>query len=168
MMENGRDKSYDLAIAMDCPNQNHHEMLECLRKVSVRNLALFAAHYQPFLYNPFTPFGVTVEKNHNEAFLNEHPLKSLKQGNVKKLNWILTQVQDEGLYPASEFYDDNNLKNINDQWMSLAPFLFDYNSTTNDQDFKDDVSRKIRKEYLQDEEINKKTYPKLLQVEKLY
>jgi carboxylesterase type B len=163
-MEKGKEKTYELAEAMNCSNENHHKILECLRKIPARNLALFASHYQPFLYNPFSPFGVSVEKDHDGAFLIEQPLKSLKKGNIRKVNWILTQVQDEGLYPASEFYDDNNLKTINDQWMSLAPFLFDYNSTTDDQDFKNSLSKKIRKNYLQNKVISKETFPELLQV----
>lgn len=163
-MEKGREKSHDLATAMGCPHSNHHKMLDCLRKIPARNLALFASHYQPFLYNPFSPFGVTVEINHEDAFLIEHPLKALEQGHIRKQNWLLTQTQDEGLYPASEFYNDNNLKTINDQWMSLAPFLFDYNSTTDDQDFKDSVSKEIRENYLQNKIINKETYQDLLQV----
>lgn len=48
--------------------------------------------------------------------------------------------------------------------IQLAPFLFDYNSTTDDESFKEEISKKIRTKYLNSEEINKSTYPQLLQV----
>lgn len=116
MMEKGKEKSHELADYVNCPKHDHKMMIECLRLKSAEELVMFAKHYQPFLYNPFSPFGVSVEVQHNGAFLTEHPMKALENGNIRKLPWILTQTQDEGLYPAVEFYDETILKTFNDDW----------------------------------------------------
>lgn len=163
-MEKARQKSHQLADYLNCPKHDHAKLLECLRQQPTEKLVMFAKKYQPFLYNPFSPFGVTVEVEHDGAFLTEHPMKALKNGHVRKLPWILAQTQDEGLYPAVEFFNDTILRKINDDWMDLAPFLLDYDSTTDDESFKAKLSKKIRKEYLGDAKINKSTFAKLLQV----
>lgn len=164
MMEKGKEKAHDLAASVNCPYKNHKKMLECLRNVTAMDLVLFASHYQPFLYNPFSPFGVSVEVEHDGAFLIQHPKKSLENGNIRKLHWLMSQTQDEGLYPCSEFHNAKDLKTINDQWTFLAPFLFDYNSTTDNEDFKQRISKEIRENYLQNRTINIESYSQLLQV----
>lgn len=165
MMEKAKQKSYELADRVKCPKHNYTSLLDCLREKSPDELVIFAKHYQPFLYNPFSPFGVSVETPHDGAFLTQHPFDALKAGNVRQLPWIVTQTQDEGLYPAVEFFDDKILRSINDDWMKLAPFLFDYDSTTDNESMKKKISKKIRQEYLGKAKINKSSYSKLLQVQ---
>lgn len=166
MMENAREKAHALGNYTNCSQEDHHNMLNCLREKPAEELVMFAKNYQPFLYNPFSPFGVVVEPNIESAFLIDHPLKILKEGSFKKLPWLLSQTQDEGLYPAAEFYDDEILRTINEKWNQFAPFIFDFNETTTSEDKKQFLSNKIRQFYLGDETVSKSSFHSLLQVNK--
>ncbi|CRL06415.1 CLUMA_CG019612, isoform A [Clunio marinus] len=161
MMENGKEKAHQVAKILNCPFDNHQKMLECLRKKPAKDLVIVAKEFQPFLYNPFSPFGVTVEKQSREAFLIEHPETLLKKGSFKKIPWILSQTQDEGLYPAAEFYNDHYLKEINDNWNELAPFILDFNGTICENDTKLQISEEIRQFYMKDQVIEKDSYDSL-------
>lgn len=57
--------------------------------------------FQPWRYNPFTPFGPTIEPVAPNAFLSEEPVKLLAKGLVKNLPWLVGLAKDEGLYPAA-------------------------------------------------------------------
>lgn len=164
MMENAREKAHQLASFTKCSQDDHTELLKCLREKPAEELVMFAKNYQPFLYNPFSPFGVVVEPNIESAFLTDHPLNILTEGSFKKLPWLLSQTQDEGLYPAAEFYSDEILETINDNWDQYAPFLFDFNETTTDEVKKLELSTKIHQFYLGDQTISKISFHSLLQV----
>jgi carboxylesterase type B len=163
MMENGKQKAHQVADYMNC-SSDHASLLACLREKPAENLVMLAKKFQPFMYNPFSPFGVSVEPESDSAFLTDSPLNLLKQGKFKNLPWLLSQTQDEGLYPASEFYDDAILKQINDEWNELAPFILDFNGTTADDAEKLKISKEIRKFYLGNREISKDNFKPFLQV----
>lgn len=164
MMENAKEKAHALANSVNCPKDDHNEMLKCLRGKPAEQLVMFAKKYQPFLYNPFSPFGVVVETASETAFITDHPLSILKNGQFKKLPWFLSQTLDEGLYPAAEFYDDEILAMIDNNWDEFAPFIFDFNETTKDGALKLEFSRKIHQFYLNNQTISKSTFQPLLQV----
>lgn len=168
MMENAREKAHDLAAFTNCPKDDHKELLNCLRGKPTKEIVMFAKQYQPFLYNPFSPFGIVVEAKTDGAFLTDHPLNILKGDNAKKLPWLVSQTEDEGLYPANEFYDDEILKTINDNWNDLAPFIFDFNETTTNEAKKLEFSGKMRQFYLNDQTISKSTFKSFLQVCKIF
>ena len=155
MMENAKDKSHQVAIFARCPQKDHEKMLKCLREKPTEELVMYAGKFQPFLYNPFSPFGVVVEPESETAFLTEDPLKILEDGNFKKLPWLLSQTQDEGLYPSAEFYDEEVLKSIDKKWNQLAPFILDFNGTTSNANRKAQVALKIRHHYLGYSKITK-------------
>jgi carboxylesterase type B len=157
MQENARQKAEELGIHMGCP-EDHKDLLECLRKESVSDLVMFAMTYQQFLYNPFSPFAVVVEPESDSAFITDHPLNLLKEGKFKKLPWILSQTQDEGLYPAAEFYNEKHLKTIDEKWNDYAPFILDFNETTTNDKKKIEVSQKIREYYLDETEISRESF----------
>jgi carboxylesterase type B len=158
-MENAKKKAESLAAAVDCPFEDRKKFLSCLRTKPAEDLAMFPKIYQPFLYNPFSPFGVVVEPQSESAFISEHPEILLEQGKFKKLPWLLSQTQDECLYPAAEFYgDEKHLKTINKKWEELAPFILDYNETSKNFKTKDEVARKIREYYLDEAEISRESF----------
>lgn len=57
--------------------------------------------FQPWLYNPFSPFGAVVDTWALNPLLSEHPYKLLKHKRVHDLPWIASYTSAEGLYPAS-------------------------------------------------------------------
>jgi carboxylesterase type B len=158
MTEHAESKAKSLAVSVNCPDKDHKKLLNCLRTKTAKELATFAKTCQPFLFNPYSPFAVVVEPKSETAFLTDHPKNLLEKGNFKNLPWMLSQTQNEGLYPASEFYNDEYLKTINEKWVELAPFLLDFNGTSTNENRKSQMSRKIRKFYLGNSPISKDTF----------
>lgn len=157
MMENAKEKAHRVSALVDCPKESK-AALKCLRGKTAEELVVQAKHFQPFMYNPFSPFGVTVEPKSDSAFLTEDPIKLLLKGKFKKLPWLLSQTQDEGLYPTAEFYDDEILKHFDQHWEDVAPFLLDFNGTTTSASRKLQASKTIRKNYLGSQSISKKNF----------
>ncbi|KAJ8961979.1 hypothetical protein NQ314_005760 [Rhamnusium bicolor] len=57
--------------------------------------------FKPWLYNPFSPFGVVVDVWATDPLLPEHPYKLLKNKKVQDLPWLSSYTSGEGLYPGS-------------------------------------------------------------------
>jgi hypothetical protein len=55
------------------------------------------------MYNPFSPFGPTVETAGSTPFLTKHPVDLLLEGKVHDLPWITSATTEDGLYPAAGF-----------------------------------------------------------------
>jgi carboxylesterase type B len=155
MQEDAEKKAHDTAARFGCNKTSAATwIVDCLRKVPVRDLVMFASHYQRILYNPFSPFGVVVEPFSPTAFLLAEPKVLLERGWYKNLSWILSETKDEGLYPAAEFVDRTVLKSVDTKWIDYAPYLLDYAGSQ--LDFYQQVtwSIKIRKEYFKDKAID--------------
>ncbi|CAO1323800.1 unnamed protein product [Diamesa hyperborea] len=158
MCENSREKAYKVSSLVDCPSSSHEEMVKCLKEKPASELVKQAVHFQPFLYNPFSPFAVVVEKPSPTAFLTDYPENILKNKKTKNLPWLATICQDEGLYPAAELYNDAYLKALDTNWDELSKALLDFNGTTTDEAEKVEISQKIRKYYFEDKAITKESY----------
>ncbi|KAG5677930.1 hypothetical protein PVAND_007644 [Polypedilum vanderplanki] len=159
LVENSKEKAYKVAEYAECPFDDHKEMVKCLKKKPASSLVMLAKKFQPFLYNPFSPFGVVVEKPHKNAFLTDLPQKLLKNGNFNKRPWIVSMTKDEGNYPAAEFY--GNLKTMNEidtNWEKLAPSILDFDELTTDSEKKSEVSRIIREFYMHKMPISRENY----------
>lgn len=157
LVQNAREKAHRVAHLVNC-SQDSTLLLDCLRQVPPDELVVTAKHFQPFLYNPFTPFGPIVEPDSAEAFLSEHPLVLLREGRVRNSPWFSSNVQDEGLYPAAEFYSDGYLPVINDNWSKYAPFILVFNDTTSDESKKEQVSLEIRRHYMGIQPITERNF----------
>lgn len=159
LMENAREKAHLVANYSECPFDDHQKMLNCLKEKPVKELTLIAKKFQPFLFNLFSPFGVVIESNTDNAFITEDPKQILKSGNFKKSPWLFSQVKDEGSYPTAEFYrDEKILQLINEKWEDFAPYILDYYGLSNNNETKKDVATIIRKFYLKDEKISRENY----------
>lgn len=71
------------------------------KKKRLQQLKFFA---QPWLYNPYTPFGPVVEKKSPAPFIDRSPIEIITSGDVNDVPWITTVVSEEGLYPAAGDY----------------------------------------------------------------
>lgn len=58
-------------------------------------------YFKGWLYNPFSPFGVVIDKISRNAILPEHPLELIKKNRFENLPLIFSCVESEGLYPAA-------------------------------------------------------------------
>ncbi|KAK7575720.1 hypothetical protein V9T40_012006 [Parthenolecanium corni] len=155
---NNTDRSLHLAALVGCPNNGTGEMVRCLRRRPARHILGAAVYFQPWRYSPITSFGPVVEPANPNAFLSEEPLQLLAEGRFKKLPWLISLNKDEGLYPASDFIDnDDALQELDKGWNDIAPHLFFYNYTVNGDDEKTNISKAIRKFYLGDQPISKTT-----------
>lgn len=165
MMEYAREKAEIIArYFTQCP-EDPKEMLPCLRTKPAKDLVMIAKNFQTFLSNPPAPFGVVVEPPSETAFLTDHPLNILKSGNFKKLPWMLSQSQDEGLYTISkEFFDDEHLKTLDTKWKEHASLMLNYDGFRVDRSVKLSVAEKIREHYLGSASISKENFKDLIEV----
>jgi hypothetical protein len=155
MQERAFEKSKALVISLGCRKTEDEDWaILCLRSTPVRNLVMFASHFQGYLYNPFSPFGVVVEKPSPTAYLTESPKTLTQQGKLKNLAWILSQTKDEGLYPCAEFVDKNILEVIDRKWYDYAPYLLDFASEKPDFATQLTWAKKIKYEYFKDNKID--------------
>ncbi|KAJ8933689.1 hypothetical protein NQ318_008407 [Aromia moschata] len=92
-------------------------MMNCLKRRPGRQIVNTVKYFQPWLYNPFSPFGVVVDKWSNDPLLPMHPYKILKKKLVLDVPWIVSHVNSEGLYPAA---GKTMLKTIGDNSRSDA------------------------------------------------
>ncbi|RZC40529.1 COesterase and/or Abhydrolase 3 domain containing protein [Asbolus verrucosus] len=159
LMENPLEKSQKLAATLGCPTEEVMGMVECLKRRPGRQIVNSVKEFQPWLYNPFSPFGVVVDSWASDPVLPEHPLKLIENKQVADLPWITTETNFEGLYPASDFLIDEqrSLKDIDTRWNELMPFILDYNYTV-DVKLHDEVSQKIRKHYLGEKKVDRKSF----------
>ena len=158
-MENARSKAHQVAEFMNCTHDEHQKMLECLKQKPAENLVTSLKNFQPFLYNPFSPFGLVVEPAHESAFISEHPRIILESGKFNNRPWLLTQAKDEGLYPAAEFYSNEEfLDNIDTKFDEIAPHILHFNDETDDKQKLLKASSLIRKFYMGDKKVNRENF----------
>ena len=158
-MENARSKAHQVAEFMDCTHDDHQKMLECLKQKPAENLVTSLKNFQPFLYNPLSPFGLVVEPAHESAFIPENPRTLLEKGKFNSRPWLLSQTKDEGLYPAAEFYSKEEfLDEIDTKFDDLAPHILQFNDETNDKQTLLKASCRIRNHYMGHKKINRENF----------
>ncbi|KAF5272311.1 hypothetical protein FQR65_LT04969 [Abscondita terminalis] len=164
IVEESRKKSQMLAAHLDCPTESLIDMKKCLKEKSAYDIVSAVNVFQPFLYNPISPFGIVIDKWSSKPFLNEHPYALLQKGKIMDIPWIFSNVESEGLYPGSEFISDTKyLAQINDQWNQLVPFILDFNYTVALR-HQPEMLEKIRNFYFADKEVSEKTFSILIQM----
>ncbi|CAH1134589.1 unnamed protein product [Ceutorhynchus assimilis] len=163
LVENIGEKTAKIANLVGCPAGNSKETKECLKSKPAKQIVESVKEFQPFLYNPFSPLGVVVDGQWaKNPLLSDHPYNLLKQGKVLDLPWIISYTSAEGLYPAAEFWsEDQHLIDIDTKWNDIMPFVLHYNDSV-DPELRDQVSQEIRKEYLGEKPVNRETYSALV------
>ncbi|XP_026687867.1 venom carboxylesterase-6-like [Diaphorina citri] len=154
-----RKKTEDLATLLGCPVYTSKEIIDCLRHRPAKKIVeLVKTYFMPWHFNPYTPFGPTVEVAGVAPFLDQDPHEAMEQGNVKDLPWIASVTSEEGLYPVSNFVANSSLlEELENNWEFIAPYLLDYNLTV-DSRVKNQVSNKIKQHYLQGKPISPETF----------
>ena len=152
------EKADKLGALLGCPTKSTSRMINCLRQRPARLIAQAVGDFMYWLYNPFTPFGPVVEKQVvPRPFIRRSPIEVISRGEALDVPWISGVVSEEGLYPAAEFVaNDTLLKELNDNWEDIAPYLLAFNDTIPLSEHAI-VSETIRKYYLGNKEITRET-----------
>ncbi|XP_058055240.1 venom carboxylesterase-6-like [Anopheles bellator] len=162
MMERAPEKARSIASGVGCAFNESQTMLECLRNRAAEDIVRQVATLQDFLYNPFSPLGVVVEKRgprNPEPFLSEHPLALTRKGKFSRVPLLLSVTEAEGLYPAAEFASNASyLQQIDKRWNELLPSILDYKYAVTDQQWRDALSTGIRVHYLGSEDLHEQNY----------
>jgi carboxylesterase type B len=169
MQEKAKEKTLEIAKRFDCrvtPKKDW--MLTCLQSIDVEALVMYSSHFQRFLYNPFSPFGVVVEQPDPTAYMYNKPrdIMKVKRPSYQDKPWILSLTEDEGLYPAAEFIDKNILADIDRNWMVYSPYLLDLVSLLPDPEVQASLARAVRREYFNNNPIDMSTIFDLIRVKR--
>lgn len=166
MQHNTEEKFQTVARIVGCSNPDRAKIVDCLKKKPAKDIVHTVKDLQPFLYNPYDPFGVVPEptKQNGIPFISDYPSNYMEQGKLQQKPWLITQTKDEGLYPVAEFLrKPEYLPFINQNWNLVGPNLLHYNRTL-PMDKINDVSDMIRKHYIGNDPIDEKTYKRFCDV----
>uniref|UniRef100_A0A182SAF5 Carboxylic ester hydrolase n=1 Tax=Anopheles maculatus TaxID=74869 RepID=A0A182SAF5_9DIPT len=169
MVERAAEKAKIIASGAGCtPDRGSKELLECLRQVPAEKIVRQLPKLQDFLYNPYSPLGVVVERRgkHNPTpFLAEHPRDMTRDGKIAKVPLLLSVTDAEGLYPAAEFFSNMSyLQHINDHWNEVLPSILDYKYAVQAGQLRDILSQVIRAHYLGHQELNERVFPQFVRL----
>ncbi|KAF2887584.1 hypothetical protein ILUMI_18589, partial [Ignelater luminosus] len=109
------------------------------------------SYYSPIIEGfPLSPFSPVVEKESAGAFITDHPYKLLKSGNIMDVPWLSGVTTEEGtlVLQLLKF----QYKNLNERWNIVLSDVLNYEHTIAESD-KIDVANKIKKFYLNDNEV---------------
>ncbi|KOC63848.1 Venom carboxylesterase-6 [Habropoda laboriosa] len=155
-------KAKKLASLMGCSSDTSENMIACLKARPPRVISQAVGNFMHWLYNPATPFGPVVEKQGSNPFINRPPIEIISSGDVLDVPWITGIVSEEGLYPSAEYVaNDNLLKELNDNWDDLAPYILNFNDSIPLKEHKQ-VAEKIREFYFGREKIDSDTVMTLI------
>ncbi|XP_025830548.1 venom carboxylesterase-6-like, partial [Agrilus planipennis] len=164
LVENSLEKAKLAAHYLGCPSGSSVEILECLRQRPGLQIVETTRKFFSWLYNPFSPFGVVVDKWSKNPILPDHPIKILESGKVKNLPWIFSMTESEGLYPAAEFVSNSRfLQEIQEQWDTLLPHILDFNHTLCSEKL-NPVAQEIRDYYFKDKPISENSFSTLVKL----
>ncbi|XP_045467363.1 venom carboxylesterase-6-like [Harmonia axyridis] len=163
LMENPLERAMELGTLVGCEAESTQSLVDCLRKRPAKQIVGAVGEFQPWKYNPFSPFGVVVDEWSADPVLPKHPLQILEERDVSDTPWIISHTSGEGLYPGAEFYPEENLKYIDEHWEDILPHILHFNSTVEKSNQKY-VNDRIREEYLGSQPITQKNFNKLIDI----
>ncbi|CAL7947467.1 unnamed protein product [Xylocopa violacea] len=147
------EKSKRLAELVECPTSNVTAMVSCLKTRPARRLYEVLGQFLVWMDNPAVLFGPVIEKHGPNPFISRSPLEIISNGEAYDVPWITGVTSEEGLLPTASFILKHDLlKELNDNWVDLAPHLLGYNDTIPVSQHRN-VGEKIRKHYLGTSEI---------------
>ncbi|ETN60432.1 carboxylesterase, beta esterase [Anopheles darlingi] len=151
LAEESAAKTKRIASALDCQTNNGQALVDCLRKRPAEDIVRQVPILLDYLYNPFSPLGVVIEKQsklNRKPFLPDHPSVLSKKGKLTKVPLVLSVTQAEGLYPGAEFISNPAyLEDINEHWNELLPSILDYKSAVRDPQQRYELAVTISERY---------------------
>ncbi|XP_069694913.1 venom carboxylesterase-6-like [Periplaneta americana] len=164
LMEGGRTKAQILGAALGCATANTQQLTDCLRDRPARQIVQQVQHFLVWRYNPFAPFGPTVEAAGPNSFLSKSPLDAILQGDVQDLPWMTSATTEEGLYPVADWITNPaTTKVLEDKYAEFFPHILDYNYTV-PQNKKSEVLQQIIQHYFHGKPPSSETKKEMIQV----
>ncbi|XP_025192338.1 esterase E4-like isoform X2 [Melanaphis sacchari] len=158
--ENVEQKTKYIANMLGCPTNNSVDIVECLRSRPGLAIAKSFIEFMPWLYNPFSPFGPTVELIGDEKFLPDIPEKLTPYD----IPVLMSVTKDEGLIIAIYITHEDHINKLNNNWNEYLPHLLDYNYTIPNEKLRNKVSQDIKKFYFGDQTLSKETISNLVEM----
>jgi len=99
-----------------------------------------------------------------EAFLTQHPIDVIKSGKFAQVPWVVTYTTEDGGYNAAQLLEKNKttgetwIEKLNDRWFDWAPYLLFYRDSKETVWDMDELSRKLRQQYLGDRRFSVESY----------
>jgi len=122
---------------------------------------MFVHYNKPWKYNPFSPFGPSVEVAGTERFLTDLPENSPAQD----VPILFSFTQNDGLYPSAELVtSEETLLEMESKWNDILPFLLDYNQTVLDESLKPEIAQKIKTFYFGNNTVSMSTKNNVVEV----
>ncbi|XP_076755934.1 venom carboxylesterase-6 [Xylocopa sonorina] len=164
LVEGVPEKSKRLAELVECPTSNVTEMVRCLKTRPAPLLSQVLSQFLIWMENPPTPFGPVIEEHGPNSFISRSPFEIISRGEAHDVPWVAGVVSEEGLFSTAAFILKPELvKELNDNWVDIAPHLLDYNDTIPVSQHRN-VAQRIRQHYLGSNEITKNTLVPLSQM----
>ncbi|KAF2902140.1 hypothetical protein ILUMI_04048 [Ignelater luminosus] len=140
-----------LAQFLNCPTDPSKEMVECLRKIDAYDIVKQDTKFLEWSYDPMIPFKPVIEPDLEGAFLTEDPIDIIKSDKAAKVPFITGFTTEDGALKSAHIYNNSKLvKEFNEDFEKLAPYLFVYHKTSANKD----VGKKIRDFYFGDKQID--------------
>ncbi|XP_050094035.1 uncharacterized protein LOC126576773 [Anopheles aquasalis] len=151
LAEQSAAKAKRIASALDCVTDRSQTLVDCLRKRPAEDIVRQVPALLDYLYNPFSPLGVVIERQsklNRKPFLPDHPLVLSRKGKLTKVPLVLSVTQAEGLYPGAEFISNPAyLDDIHEHWNELLPSILDYKTAVQDPQQRYELAVTISERY---------------------
>ncbi|KAF2904195.1 hypothetical protein ILUMI_01987 [Ignelater luminosus] len=139
-----------LGASLGCDTSSTRELIKCLKQKPTIEI-IKNAIYSPIINSfPITPFSPVVEKESPGAFITDDPYKLLRSGNITDVPWLSGATTEEGILILQLLKFQYN--DLNERWNIVLSDVLNYERTIAESD-KIDVANKIKKFYLNDNEV---------------
>uniref|UniRef100_A0A1B6D1F0 Carboxylesterase type B domain-containing protein n=1 Tax=Clastoptera arizonana TaxID=38151 RepID=A0A1B6D1F0_9HEMI len=144
LMENGREKAFQIGTNLGCNTLDSTLLLNCLRNRPAHQILQQSKQLTGWSNNPFAVFGPTVELGGKIPFITQEPYQILKSGLFQQLPWITSVTSEEGLFPGAEIISSPTSSQELDLYFDeILPHILDFNQTV-EPELKQDVCSDIR------------------------
>ncbi|KAH8359514.1 hypothetical protein KR093_007348 [Drosophila rubida] len=163
--ESGRREAFELGRYVGCGLQTStKELKKCLKTKDGLEIAAAMGKFLVFNYVPFAPFGPVIEPSDSvDPFLTEHPIDIVSAGKSAQIPWLVTYTPEDGVYNAAlgllrQPNGEEMINQLNRRWFELAPYFFFYRHKHITVKEMDDLSRKLRQEYMGNQSFSVDSY----------
>ncbi|XP_046991019.1 esterase E4-like [Schistocerca americana] len=141
------------ARMLNCPDTSSEQIVNCLKGKDAIEIAETLPQFFEWGWDPMVVFGVIVEKDFGDGadrFITVDPTEQLLSGDFAQVPLITGTTKDEFSWIALEILYNGLAENMTENYETVFPISFIYERDT---PHSLEVSRELRKFYLQDKPI---------------